>query len=450
MKKKAENIIDLTFNFSNGEKILIATSGGIDSMVLLDLLMTRKIYIGIAHFNHKTRNGESDLDEEFVKQYALKHKVDFYSTSIDIKKEIKTSKNKNFHDVARKLRYKWLEQIRKDNNYDLIATAHHQDDSIETFLFRIFRGTGSYGLKGIDMIHGKIIRPLINVSKSQIIKYAEYNEINHITDSSNIESKYTRNFIRNEIIPELEKRFPNLKSKITGTIENLKNHNIATDFFKDRYFEKFVITNGGQIKIPISAFTGSPISEQLIYSFISDFGFNFDQAKNINKNLEKVGSTFLSKEYQLLIDRDLLVIEKSSTHDSIHLEINSVGKYAINGFEFEIKIADNDDNINCKSSEFQYLNGDKMEFPLVIRNWMPGDRFCPFGLKGKSKKIKKFLNDRKISKFDKNRALVLLNRDEICAVVGIEIDYRYRIVENTNKAINLNIKKTEAIVKESL
>ena len=439
MYYKFLNYIEQNQLFLPDRKILLAVSGGRDSMVMTDLFIKAGFKFGVAHFNHSTRSGESDLDESFVRDFCEKNNIVFYSTKMDIEEFMNRGEGNNFQDIARKYRYQWLEEIRKEEGYDYIATAHHKDDNIETFLYKISRGSGLSGLKGINMKIGKIIRPMLNISRDEIDVYTRENKIEFREDSSNISDKYSRNFIRHHIIPQFQKLNQNFDSRISVTMRNLQSAGNALNFLIDDFFKNHISYDNDIVIIQKDILIKNIDNKDVIYYLLSKYDFNISQIEDILMALDNTGAMFFSENFELLIDRNEILIRERRNDDNLELtiklgsnEINRIGVLKIE------KIAMQKD-LDLKNG--LYLNADDLVFPLKLRKWQPGDKFKPFGLKGKSKKLKDFFTDKKLSRFEKDKVFVLLNKDEICTVIPLEISYDYKIADNTKEVIRIELVK---------
>ena len=416
------------------KNFLLAVSGGRDSMALVNLFMKAEIKFAIAHFNHSTREGESDRDEFFVKDFCLRNNITCYTEKINIKYLSKTSTNKNFHDLARNERYKWLRKLKKLYNYDFIVTAHHLDDNIETFIFKILRGSGTLGLSGIQQKNKWVIRPLLHISRNEIDKFITENNIDNVEDSSNSKDIYTRNYIRHNILPQFENIFENYRERISVTIENIHRSNVILNFFSKEYFERFERKYHDVIEIDKIAFNENKLTVDLIYNYFFSFGFNYSQCTDIAKSMQKTGTEFVSPNYRIVIDRHKLILAKRKQNNSPVIEISTTGLFEI--YDKILIISQNHISIKpIKNDKNLLIDKDKLDFPFTMRRWEPGDRFKPFGLKGRSQKVKKYLTDRKISKPEKEKTLVIEKNGEIIMILDFEIDYEYRITEKTEQVM---------------
>ncbi|HHH54060.1 MAG TPA: tRNA lysidine(34) synthetase TilS, partial [Bacteroidetes bacterium] len=416
--------------FNSQDSILLAVSGGRDSMFMADLFLHSVFNFGIIHFNHKTREGESDRDENFVKLYCEEKSIPFYSIQVDIKSLIKQGRGNNFQDVARRERYKWFEQVRSNHGYDFIATAHNSDDNIETFLYKTISGAGLGGLQGIKPKLNKVVRPILNISRAEIDEYILKNKIQYIEDSSNSSDKYSRNYLRHRIIPELKKMNNNFEKQILVTINNLSGAYNSLNFLLEKQFKNHITEKGRKIFVSKAALTQVDDNIDVIYYLFSKYNFNIAQITDMIKSKNNTGNIYLSNSHELLVDRENIIIRKLSSVSTKQYLINEGTNEIDNLGLLKILLMKNNENIQFDQSK-KYIDVDKLKFPLTLRKWQAGDRFKPFGLKGKTKKIKKYLIDKKVNKFDKEETYVLLSQNEICYVMHSDISYDFRITDTT-------------------
>lgn len=422
------------------DKILLAVSGGRDSMVMIKLFELAKVDFGIAHFNHKTRKGESDLDQEFVKKFAVKNEIKFYTITVDIEELVKISKGNNFQDIAREKRYNWLEKVRIENNYNYIATAHHLDDNIETFIYKLSKGSGSRGLEGINPKREKIVRPLLNISRKEIDDFILKHKINFREDSSNLSNKYDRNFIRHNIVPQFKKLNNNFNNRIKVTIDNLSKTNSIFDFLLESFTKEYIKEKDATIYIDKNILKNVPDKASFLFFLLSKYDFNQSEVLNIYDSFDSTGILFSNDAYELLIERKDLVIRKKNKTDFKDIEI-IIGENVIDNYGILIlKNVSNKNRIDYNSIT-KYLNADILHFPLKLRKWEYGDRFKPFGLKGKSKKVKDYFVDKKLSRFDKENTLLLINDEEICMIIGHDISYDYRVKDECKLLLSVQLEQ---------
>lgn len=416
-------------------KVLLAVSGGRDSMVMLRLFEMYGNEIGIAHFNHKTRNGGSDSDQNFVKEYALMKNIPFFTIDIDIKEEMKTGESNNFHDLAHKKRYEWFYSILEKEKYDFVATAHHQDDNIETVLYKLSRGAGVKGLLGISPKYDKVIRPMLNLTRAEIDDFVEDNTIVFVDDESNSSDDYDRNFIRHNIIPQFNRLNKNFNNRIRVSIDNINDFSEQFDFLLKNFSSQYIVENK-DYKTISKEILKHPNSESLLFYILQEYGFNRTQTSDMVNSIASTGAIYYSDEYKLLNDRKDFIIKKNKASGINELSIG-IGENSIPGLGvLKIEKVEKTEQIKFDNKVF-YLDFDKIKFPLVLRNWKNGDRFKPYGLKGKSKKLKDYFVDKKLNRFAKDEVLLLVNTDEICVVLGYDVNYNYRIDSKTKAVLKI-------------
>lgn len=422
------------------DRILLAVSGGRDSMAMIHLFRKADFDIAVAHFNHKTREGESDRDEDFVRKFCMDNSIQFFSTSDEIQARIRNGEGNNFHDLARKYRYSYFEKIRKENRYDLIATAHNQDDNIETFLFKAAKGSGSFSLSGISEKTGNIIRPLLNFSRAEIDGYITEYDIEFVEDCSNEKTDYDRNFIRHKIIPRFREMHQDFDTRLSITIRNIASGNYLMNFLLEKYLESGISKGSRTIKLEKSAISDYSNPEDLLYFFLFKYGFNHDQCRDIVRASMNTGKFFLSYDYSLTIDRHHFNISSRNDAGEISIIIPGPGTYTTENGTLVIEALDKTERPDYLGDK-KYICADLVSFPIMVRNWRPGDRFHPFGLKGRSQKVKKYLTGIKISPDKRKEVMVLESNDRIYAVLPYEIDYNLRITEKSSRILEIEWKQ---------
>ncbi|MCU0444272.1 MAG: tRNA lysidine(34) synthetase TilS [Microscillaceae bacterium] len=427
--------------FLPNQRILLAVSGGVDSMVMLDLFAQSPFQFAVAHCNFGLRGADADGDEAFVKQTTEKHKVLYFSKLFDTK-EYAESQGISTQMAARDLRYAWFNELLTKEKFDFLATAHHQNDNLETILLNLLRGTGIAGLRGILPKQGKIVRPLLAATRQEIREYATQTQMQWREDYSNWENKYRRNQLRNEIIPTLKKINPNLDYSIQQTAERMRA--IENIFKKQVEKTREKVINSSESVIYIQIEPLKKITEGLIQlaEILKTYGFHYQQTKEIWASLDKEsGKVFESANYQLVKDRHQLVI---TAQNRPHTE-NSVWHIAPDQTElstdfFRLKInqlLDLQGFTIPKQAEVACLDGEKLVFPLQVRAWQAGDYFYPLGM-NQRKKISDFLIDLKIPLNLKKQVFVLTSQDDIVWVIGYRIDNRFKFTEKTHKVLIIN------------
>ncbi len=439
MHKKFLSYIKSEKLFTRKNKLLVAASGGLDSMCLCEMLRINRFNFAVAHFNHVTRNGASDLDESFVSKYAEKYGIPFYSERVDIQSVINKNKAGNFQSIARENRYRFFISIKEQHAYDFILTAHHHNDQIETFLFHFSRGTGLDGLTGIANKEKCVIRPLLCFNRNELERFAMTNNIPYQVDVSNNDSKYARNYIRHAIIPSFKLLNENFEQNANNTIENLRDSRLLYHYILKKYAEPFICKNDqtGYIYYKTGIFSSNKnLNEQLCFELFKPYGFNFDQCSQIINSLEIKGKHFISENYVLLVDQQQLVLK--SIDPVLHFSYciasgitqTPMGKLILTSVK-GIKAGDE------TNPNIEYIDGQNITETLIIRTKQDGDRFRPFGMGGKTKKLSDYLIDSKINRFEKEKVVVLVHKQTIVWVLGYRLSDEFKVSENTKEFIKL-------------
>jgi len=417
--------------------MLVAVSGGIDSMVLLHLLHSLKVDVAVAHCNFNLRGSESRTDEDFVRLQATKQGLPFFRKSFDtilIARQLGVS----VQEAARHLRYKWFDQLLFDYQYDYYVTGHNFDDRLETFFINAMRGSGVSGLRSIPEKNGNCIRPLLFATRMEIEDYAKKNNISFLEDSSNLKDDYTRNRIRHFLMPVLKTIDPDFKKGMAKTLENMAKTEafIQVEIHKRQtmYFE----SDGRDIKLPLRVLDSDENAEFWLYELLKPFGFNADTVKNIIsviRSKSNSGKIFFSNKYELIIDRQQLVIrskdevEAEATfllpHDTIKIE-------APFKMQFSRRNLDSGFSLN-KDKNVAQIDFAKLKFPLKIRRYKKGDYFFPIGMKGK-KLVSDYFTDLKFSLFEKRDTWLLESDSKIVWLIGHRLDDRFKITPRTKQA----------------
>ncbi|KPK87937.1 MAG: hypothetical protein AMS27_00870 [Bacteroides sp. SM23_62_1] len=419
------------------DKILLTVSGGIDSIVMLDLFIRAGYHCGIAHCNFGLRGDESDGDEDFVRQQAYERGIKFHCKRFSTEEYAEENKI-SIQMAARKLRYDWFEKVRLSHSFHYIATAHNQDDVIETFFINMIRGSGIRGLTGIKYKSGHIIRPLLFSPRSQIEEYANMNELTFREDSSNASEKYTRNKIRHKILPLFESINPNFRNSLIDTIHKLSDTEDIYNFEVNKRKGEMVEESGDTVTINLEHLRDIPHRRTYLYEFLSEFQFSPRQIKDIDEALTAgSGKQFFSSTSRLVKDRSKLLITP--------IENEEYRKYYIeDGTDYIFEPVYLEFNVINRSSTFQIphdhriacLDYDLLTFPLLIRKWQSGDYFHPLGMKHR-KKLSDFLVDQKLSIVDKENLWLILNNEDIIWVINRRIDERYKITDKTRKILRI-------------
>lgn len=423
------------FDFTEKTHFLLAVSGGVDSMVLLDLFQKSSLNFQVAHCNFQLRGQESNSETEFLKQYCNEKKIILHVKYFQTK-DFANQKKISIQMAARELRYRWFEELAEENQLNYIATAHHLNDQIETFFINTLRATSIKGLTGIPEKNKNIIRPLLDFSREEIEQYATKNHLQWKEDSSNQSTKYIRNKIRKEIIPILEEISPDLYKNFLQLFTNLKEDTLLKEDYLLQIQKKFTQTENDvliidvenllkekngfiklkQLLLPYDFHDSSEI-KKLIHSISGKF------IQNVNYQLLKNRNQWHLRKQNITTDKEInFFIEKNKENENITLIFENF--FLKNKVDFKEKIE---------------LNSEKITFPLSIRKPKKGDVFQPLGMKGK-KKISKYLKDKKFSLYEKESIYLLVDaKDEILWVIGFQIDERFKINEHTTKIIKIKV-----------
>jgi len=440
MVNKLQKHITQNFSFLKDSKLLIAISGGIDSVVLTHLLQQLKFDISLAHCNFQLRGNESNLDETFVKNLADDLNVDCHNISFDtnaVSKEKKISTQM----AARDLRYHWFANLVAINNYDYVLTAHQKDDVLETFLINFTRGTGLEGLTGIPETNKNIIRPLLVFTRNEIENFAVKNNINWREDKSNASTKYLRNKIRHDVIPVLKEINPSLMDSFDNTLEHLKGSQDIVKNAIELLKKEATIFENDILKIDINKIKALSNSKAYLFELLKEYHFTeWDDIVNLLD--AQSGKQVFSKSHRLVKDRKDLLLAKIDTTDS-----NQV--YTIENFDTNFIASEFNLNFVLKNKFAEtksikntiQLDIDLLKLPLKLRKWQHGDFFYPTGMKGK-KKLSDFFNDEKMSLLEKEKVWILTtSANEIIWVIGKRLDQRFQVNAVTKNMVSIGYSK---------
>lgn len=428
--------------FAKTDHLLVAVSGGIDSIVLMHLLHDLSFNISIAHCNFQLRGNDSDQDEEMVMATAQRLNLAYHVTRFDTKEYAKKQKLST-QVAARELRYDWFDQLMSAHGYSHLLTAHHAGDQVETVLYNLSKGTGISGLRGIPIKRGHIARPLLFASKQAIEDYARDHHITWREDLSNESTKYARNKIRHNVVPELKK----INSNLEQTIINNSIHFSAIEKLLmkkvDEIINQYSIHEHGQVRIELAWYDESIGGLAILTEILKPYHFNFQQCMGlgelINEGTTQGGKCFYSKSHQLLLDRGTIIIANKKA--SQHFEaVWQDPEHTISTPEIELRAETVSNSVKWTTNNNEaYLDHDKIQFPLTIRNWKQGDSFYPLGMQSK-KKLSDFMIDEKIPLNLKEKIILVISQEEVIWVVGHRIDNRYKMTSNTQNVLVLKTK----------
>ncbi len=421
------------FPYAQGKKILVACSGGLDSIALSHLLFHSGFDIALAHCNFSLREEESDEDEMFVKKTAWNFRVPFYSKRFDTD-AFANQEKVSIQMAARELRYQWFESLLEEEGYDFLVTGHHADDNLETFFINLSRGTGVRGLTGIPSKNKNALRPLLPFSRNDILEYAKSTGLYWREDSSNKDTKYLRNNIRQTLIPS----FKDLGWKALKGFQNTQKYLGQSERLIDDYMQliqKLVMVETQEgVAISIPKLEDLPNTDALLYELLSPFGFtDFD---GIHDLLEaQTGKQITSPTHTILKNRDeLLISERKEKQSEAIVEISEFETEVNTPISLQFSEADRFEITNAHTI---FVAADKLSYPLVLRKWQDGDMFHPFGMQGK-KKLSKFFKDEKLSLVAKENCWLLCSGNQIVWVVGYRLDERFKVTKETKKIIRID------------
>ena len=423
------------------DKILLAVSGGLDSMVMLHLFKEAGFKIAVAHCNFQLRGGQSDADEEFVGNTCRQLKVPFFATRFDTKVHA-AIRGISVQMAARDLRYSFFKELVRDHGFDRVATAHHFNDTIESIFLNLIRGTGMDGFRGIVVRKENIIRPLLFATRKMIHDHALQQNIPWREDSSNLSDDYQRNFLRHKVIPKLEEMNPGFEDAFRDTYERL----LGAREFALAYIEeiKSIALKEGDdksITLDIRRTRKSEFAAVLLWEIIKDLGFNYDQCQKITMD-HQPGKIFYSETHQLLVDRTQYIIEEKRSNDFLSHTIEKGQGFAGNGpVTLRIKELPHADFTLRKDPSLAQLDADLLQFPILWRKWQAGDYFIPLGMRAE-KKVSDFLIDLKIPFNSKADITVLESGGEIVWIVGHRINDRYKVTAETNRVLVIEPNRT--------
>jgi len=425
--------------FATTDKILATVSGGIDSVVLCELLHELKISFGIAHCNFGLRGDESDADELFVKKLAKKYEVPFYSENFNTnvfaqQEQISTQM------AARLLRYTWFEKVRQKHGYQYIATAHHQNDTTETILLNLTKGTGIAGLHGIPVKNGKVIRPLLALTKDDIYEYITLKQLIWREDSSNETTKYQRNKIRHEVIPVLKEINPNLENTLAQSVQKISGAEQIFNRYINQVREEILKAEKEVVYLAIDSLQKVTALPVVMHELLKNYGFNYETVQEIIQAFNAIpGKTFHSATHVLVKDREQLVITPKDLGAFGSYEIEpGATSLAIPGLKLQLKQVPAAGYQLPRSRKIAALDINLLQFPLKVRPWKEGDWFVPLGMKGK-KKISDFLIDEKIPANLKPQVQVLTSDKSIVWVIGYRLDNRFKVTDKTEEILEIGI-----------
>lgn len=421
------------------DKVLLAVSGGIDSMVMLHLFHACSFRnVAVAHCNFQLRGEDSEQDETLVKQKASEYGFAFHQIRFDTL-AYAGQQGLSIQMAARQLRYQWFHELQDRHQYACIATAHHLNDSLETILLNLVKGTGLDGLTGIPVKHNRVIRPLLFATRASIEAYATSQSLVWREDVSNNTDKYQRNLIRRQVIPLLRQVNPNIEEGFANTLERLQGSRELVQSALIQFEQQAVYREGDVMKVDKHKLLQSSSAAVLLWELIKSKGFNFDQCREIVQLPHQAGKTFYSSGHRLTVDRDVFMIAAGEADNNISVCIDSGQERVCAGhLQLLLRVINRAGYVLQKDASIGQLDFDKLKFPLMWRTWQPGDHFMPLGMRN-HKKISDLLIDDKVPLPEKSAVTVLESEGAIAWVVGRRVSELFKITDSTKKILRIEI-----------
>lgn len=424
-----------------GERILLAVSGGVDSVVMLHLFSKTNYSIAIAHCNFNLRGAESDGDEAFVRKLAKKYHIPIFVKNCETQEYAK-SQGISIEMAARDLRYDWFEEVCEKENFQKVAIGHNRNDDAETFFIKLLRSSGLSGLRGIPLQRDHYFRPIMFASRKEIRAYAKKNKLKFREDSTNATDDYLRNRVRHHFLPFFDKKFPGGTDALHQSMEKLKEEELLFRQMLEEKKETFLHREKGNITIEIAKIQKIKPLKIWIFYLLEEFGFNRSTTDQLVTALESklTGRLFYSEKYTLLLDRKTLIIKESEENTPKEFFIQNQEGEMEHPLPLKWEIVKNDTKFSFeKNPDFAYFDAKKIDFPLKMRHWQEGDRFVPFGMHG-SKLVSDYFIDEKISRFKKEKIWLLVSGEKILWIVGHRASNLYKVRKQTQTIFRISIK----------
>jgi len=424
-----------------GEKILLGVSGGVDSVVMLDLFSKTDYDIAIAHCNFHLRGAESDGDEAFVRELARKYQIPIFVKSCETT-EYARKKGISIEMAARDLRYGWFEEVCEKENFQKVAMGHNRNDDEETFFIKLLRGAGLRGLRGIPLQRNRYFRPIMFASRKEIHAYAKKNNLKSREDSTNATDDYLRNRIRHHFLPYFDKKFPGGTDALDNSLKKLKEEELLFRQMLDEKRQELLHKEEKKTIIEINELQKHNPLRIWTFYLLKTYGFNRSTTDQLVTAIGSglTGRLFYSEDYTLLLDRKQLIIKKSAGNHSKEFLIKDQEGEMEHPLSLQWEVVPNNPQFYfTKDAHVAYFDADKINFPLKLRHWQAGDRFIPFGMKG-SKLISDYFIDEKITRFEKEEIWLLVSNDKILWIAGYRASNLYRVQKQTRNIFQISLK----------
>ena len=438
LQEKVQEYIEEQHLFTPDQRLLIALSGGGDSMALLHIMLDLGYDFEVAHVNFKLRGAASDRDEAMVRQRCEELGVKLHFMQEDTEAYAALHRC-SIEMAARDIRYDFFDRLITEHCLDLVLVAHHRDDVVETFFINLMRGTGLSGLSGISPLKGKVARPLLNCSHQELLSYLDERDLSYCTDHTNFDTAILRNKLRHDIIPEMEERKPGFGVIMQGTVGRLKEAEKLLVALVDEWRKMYTSIKQDHLYIDKDALYRSASPSEILFRLLQAYQFKTSIIDTVamNEGL-RVGARFYGGEYVLTVDRDYLVVSPITAGDE-NFTIEDLNDFRKAPLDLSVSIVNREQCHFETSSRVAYFDADLIRFPLTMRRWQQGDAFSPFGMQGKQKKVSDFFIDNKVSQPEKEAAWLLLQGTDILWVLAYRSDERFKVSTATQEVLRIEI-----------